>query len=339
MFIEKLYRRFDSRRPRIALIVPYGFGMHGEVAARFTEMNETHYQPFEVNLFYTRGLVGENIYTYLSEVFSDKYDLVITVGQQVTVFTHNFFSERGDAIPHLFIGVNDAVKRGIIKSVESSGNNAVGILYEEYETAKALSFLNLCRPGMRRVLLPVLSAEPLVALKHAFCDSKWRIDEYATASQYWHDQRVACDVVSMDTIDKLVAYARTHLHRYDAAILLEGTAEVGMGVALGALCAEQGTTLFTGSRDLVRSSVAALGYGTHAALLAEAAFSYGARLTFEGIRPSDLPTHRLRNSRIAMVNRDLCSLQGVDPEKAVALSQEWGGEVYCSRENKVADAE
>lgn len=328
MFFENLLGVHHKKRPKVAVISPFGIGAHGDMVGRFVEMNEAHLEPFIVEVYYTRGLSRENIATYLERILKLEYDLLVTVGLRVTGIAYDYISESSLTIPHLFVGVNDCVERGFIASYECSENTSVGVIYEEFETEKALSFLYDCKPTMQRVLIPALQVGPdHEVLRHSQYDRKWLFEEYERAEAYLQTINVPAQIVAMDSVEKLLAYTRSHVHRYDSVIVLEGSTEIAYAIAVSPFCSQAGLTLFSGSRDLVRSA-AAVGFGTQFGLLGEMAFEYAVKILSEGRRPAMLPTYRVANSRHGAVNRDLLSVQGVSASHALATCALWRGEVY-----------
>jgi len=139
---------------RIAILTPISHGALEEIIAGFKATLDTKLPC----VFETFNAHGDRVLLRSQAemiIQSHKYDLALVISTQPSLIIKEISKQRNSNLPIVCTAVDDPVKNGIIKSLESSGNNITTVtesLDQQYYQ-KQLEHLNKLFPKLKKLLL------------------------------------------------------------------------------------------------------------------------------------------------------------------------------------------
>ena len=250
------------------------------------------------NIEYVITEVSNDLETTKSRIaplLGDSIDLVLTFGVLATRAAKEATEGSGSSVPIVFAVVSDPVGGGLVRSMQSSGNNLTGITpANEFAASKRLEFLKSLLPGAKRII------------------SAWN-DERTSGVEGLRriapglglelvDEQVA-DVASM------VAFLDTFPYKRGDAIL-RASDSIGAGAlsrVIETAVRERVPLIGTNSGDTARGAL--MSYGADYAPISARAARMIDQI-FNGTAPSDIPIEEASDFDLA-VNTDTATKIGV----------------------------
>ena len=305
----------------VALLTPVGMGMHGQVMSGLMGAAPVKNDFFRVYHFFTRGLSEEAIRESIEQILESRFSALVTLGISCAMVAKKVLQEKNVHMPHIFVGVHDPFAAGLGESPEDLvAHNMTGILYNPYETVKAMQFLCEAKPNMKSILI----ATEQIASSGAHGRPDWVEGEVATVRSVCEPKGITVKTYPASSLAALYNYVNRYIDTFDTLILLEGTTSLTLYEALGDVCSRKGKTLFSGLIEPVAQSAAA-GYGASYESMGEHAAEYLYKLFVEGVPLNRLPLYHDLKGRKPVVNLSLAAHQGLDPKHLEKVCKEWEG--------------
>lgn len=312
----------------IALLTPVGMGMHGQVMSGLMGSAPVRNDCFRVYHFFTRGLSEEAIRESIEQILASPFSALVTLGISCATVAKKVLQEKNVHMPHIFVGVNDPIAAGLGESPgDLVAHNMTGILYNPYETLKAVQFLCAAKPNMKSILI----ATEQIASASTHGRPDWVDGEVAAVRLVCEPKGIAVKAYPAASLAGLYNYVNRYIDTFDTLILLEGTTSLTLYEALGDLCSRKGKTLFSGLIEPVTQS-AAIGYGASYESMGEHAADYLYKLLVEGVPLGRLPLYHDLKGRTAVVNLAVAAHQGLDPQHIEKVCNEWGGLCFAAQD-------
>lgn len=301
-------------------------GMHGQVMSGFMGSSPVKNDTFRVYHFFTRALSEDAIKKSIEQILESRFSAIVTVGLSCALITKKILEEKNVQLPHIFVGVSDPFAYGLGESPEDLvAHNMTGILYNPYESDKAIRFLCEAKPHLKSLL--IVSEQISLSGTHSRPD--WVAQEIAAVKAVCEPKGITVNSYAAPNLASLYAYVEKNIKTFDTLMLPEGTTTFNIYEALGELCSKYNKTLFSGLIEPVANS-AALGYGASYESMGESAAEYAYKLLIDGVPLNRLPLVRDLKGRQAVVNTAVAGSQDLDPEYVEKVCRSWNGLVFCN---------
>lgn len=311
---KAIQRKRKTAQHRVALLANMPTGARDEILYGFQRYNDLSDRYVNIFPYFSLGSDPLRIELTIREILEEQYDLIFCIGGFSASILHRLTATMKNPPPVVFCMTSDPVRLGIINSLESSGNNMVGV--EEvlpFLTPVIPAFLKI-QPYPQRILLPYdekLSTQHGAHTTHRMKNE--HIEELCSAlTQAGH----TVDALPTRTPEEGVPLIAKQLIHYDLLLVLSSTNLIGMHGVLGHYCDTTKTVMCANLRSAVRCS-AAFGYAASFSRLGVEAAKLAHQILFDHIHPSDIPTRRLSNERTLMVNREIAATQGANVEQLI----------------------
>jgi putative tryptophan/tyrosine transport system substrate-binding protein len=183
------------------------------------------------------------------EILQNNYDLIFTIGALCTQTIKELCSKRNIQTPVVFSSIDDPIGMGIVKHLESSGNNFTGVI-EHSDYKQQLSLLFMLKPSIKNVLLVYDPTHGTGRLQQ----------DKEVVSQLLHEYGATLKVVEVSHANELQQKVTGFLNDVDAVLILKDNTIVSGVDVLIKLCNQYGVTLYASDLNSADKG-AALAYG------------------------------------------------------------------------------
>ena len=287
----------------IGVITPAGAGSYGDILEGIRVGNrnaETGERVVGVVPYYTFNLEEASIKTAVHRALDEEMDVIVTVGATISRVTRQLLAEIAPNTPHICLAVGDPKKTGVYPADEPAPKNMTATNIELCNIRHALSFLTDALPNTKKILFPVPAAP-----------NKWLASYVDEIKQYCSANNLQLHIVEDSSMHALFTKVENALNDVDVLFIPEGNPLLDMHRSLGALCDVKQKPFFSGHEWGARTSTG-LAYAMPIGVLGERAYTYAARIIFDGVTPNTLVDESIKDTRRPMVNRTIAALQGVD---------------------------
>jgi len=137
---------------RVAILTPVSHPALEQIEKGFKEtLDQQSSQSYKFTTYNANGS-RTLMRSQVEEILQSGYDLMFTIATQPSKMAKEISEKKQNHIPIVFAAANDPDKLGIIKSIESSGNNVTGVT-EENDFATQLDLLTTLKPAVKNLLL------------------------------------------------------------------------------------------------------------------------------------------------------------------------------------------
>lgn len=263
---------------------------------------------FEVKIYWTESQNQALSTALVEEAISEGCDAICPIGALLSQVAYTLTNKREKPIPVIFMGASDPESLGLVRSVESSGNNVTGVNMNNKNDFMSVHIFHLLKPDAKHVLLPYCSLA-----------SGGNVEEEAYYVKEFLEKRgVRVTLIPIYRLPEILDRVRSLIYNADTVMYLVGCSVTQVADGLIKLCDQHGATLFCPDPALVRSG-AACGFGPDSELVGRRGFHVMRKVLVDGIRPTDIPVEFLEKGRRIAVNLTAAKKQNLRVPEDILL--------------------
>ncbi len=297
--INQQNEQLIATRPkrRVAILSAHGDVMHERVAHRLYQLflqpmfNDDMYEPVLWQSYFAKEAVQSKI----NQIKMQKFDLVLVLGENLSLAWKKDRTQVGYAIPTVYLGISCPDRLGLVESLDKSGDNSIAIVADDISEVDLVQNIIRFKPYIKKIALPYCSTSGggLIASSHNYIRlslEKAGIEVYA--------QPIA-------SADEGKAFLRSVISQVDSVFINEGCWLTSCLSDIALLCWENKTILFAGGGEEVIDLGAACAYGGSVTVCADKTYEVVTQLLENQIDWSCLPVVPVEYQRFLIVNESI----------------------------------
>lgn len=231
------------------------------------------------------------------EIVQQKFDALMTIGTKATQLAKEVAQKKKSNMPIIFTAVADAVEKGIIKSIEASGNQLTGVL-EEINFQEEVDLLLSVKPATKNVLL-VYNPSQIGLVKEGNMFEKVFASRGVSLSR--------AEVFHSNEVYQKISILLANI---DVVLILKDHTTVAALDVLTKLCSKNHITLLTNDLDSPARG-AALGFGVFERQFGVQGALCAIKILVDRVLPTHIPCAAAQGNKLR-INPNACKTQGVD---------------------------
>lgn len=234
--------------------------------------------PFKVSFrVYDPGSDRNLLRSHAEDIFNEQYDLVYSIGLQATTMLKEVSEPRNDQTPVVFSAVSTPVRFGLVKSLESSGNNLTGI-FGDFDYSLYTNLLCRLKKNLHKVLIVY---DPT---GFGGTSEEWK----RQIQEILEQQNILVKSVEVFKIDEIPQRVMPHLHNVDMLITLQDNTILNGIKHISKLCDMHGIPLVGANLEAISKGFGAT-FGVFSYASGMLAARQAIQILHKGIRPTDIP--------------------------------------------------
>jgi len=236
-----------------------------------------------------------------------EHDLVVTVGCMRTQIAVQFMREHNIEIPHIFVGVSDPVRMGILPEMKPH-KNITGVFSEQMPWDFMAKLLYRVRPNMKNVLIPY----------YKYAENGCVEEKLLLVKNFFDSVGIVCELHAVDAVQPYPRSVFDIVPSFDTVWSPEGLFFDVYSRDCIELCNKHGVTFFSNNRAHIGKG-AALVLGADFELIGEAVYKQACKVLDDEKMPSEVPLLVVQNTRKMYVNMEAAWKQSACIDEAILL--------------------
>ena len=295
-------------RPSVILLSAARLAYHEEVAAAFVSCMQNAKRVAALESIAVPDIGNKSECTALCDtVLEKKACCIVVIGRTLAQILTHQARKREVNTPIIFVGAQDPVELGLVKSMEHPGGLVTGVLVSPLDNAILPRLVAAVRPTAKRVLIPFYALD-------ASGEARKKV---AALQEGLESCFINAYPLPIDSLPDALMRIVGACGKCDVIVTVEGDAvNDGSMTAIAQFAKKQSIPYFSSLMTATYEGVPFV-FACKLSYLAEAAFELVKKIVFDGLSPCNIPVVELSSSREFIINKARAAELGITVSEQV----------------------